>query len=122
MSIARIRAVTRRAFLAWFVVLAMVCVWAGAPQAPLVLPQPAGQSAGLGLAPAPDLAATQIKPALVQRATDERFATGPDTAFGLALVAMPDVPPQVAHGPVATAVVWPARGHVRPEPRAPPAL
>lgn len=121
MPIARIRAVTHRAFLAWFVVLAMVCVWTGAPQAPLMLPQVVAQ-AGLSLTPAPDLAATQIKPSLVQRATDERFATGPDEALGLPPAGTLGVPPLGAHAALAAAIMVLARGHARPEPRAPPVV
>ncbi|WP_146036449.1 hypothetical protein [Pseudotabrizicola formosa] len=121
MSIARIRAMTHRAFLAWLVVVAMVFVWTGAPQAPLMLPQVAAQT-GLSLTPAPDLAATQVKPSLVQRATDDRFATVPDADLGLAQAGPPGVPPLADRSPVATAVLLPAHGHARPEPRAPPVL
>lgn len=120
MRVSKIRAMTRQAFAAWMVVLATVFVWSAAPQAPVGVPQAVVLDAGPNLAPTPGPLATQAKPSLVQRATDERFGSAPDldsllptsgAAAGLAPLAPWHGAATAA--PATRAAIW-------PEPRAPP--
>ncbi|MDT8854018.1 hypothetical protein RNZ50_03025 [Paracoccaceae bacterium Fryx2] len=112
---------TRRAFVAWVIVLTLVCVWGAGPRAHLSAPMMAGQLAALGAATSPDLAAVQVKPGLVQRAADERPATGPHLALpGADFGATPERV-MSADGVAPDWTLPPDRRPRLPEPRAPPA-
>lgn len=113
--------VTRHVLVTWAMVLSMLLVWAGGFGATNATSEPFARGAAISGAEAPKFAALEIKTSLLQRASDDRYASDVDPIL--------TVPPSAWESWSVSGAGWVAcgsdgpvdRAHQPHSPRAPPA-
>ncbi|WP_454267802.1 hypothetical protein [Roseovarius sp. MBR-51] len=113
--------VTRQVLAAWAAVLSLLLVWAGGVGATNATSDPFARLAAISGAEAPEFAALEVKTSLLQRASDDRYASDVDP--------IQSVPPSAWESGSVSGARWVAcgsdcpvdRAHQPHSPRAPPA-
>lgn len=116
-----IAGMTRQVLAAWTVILSLLLAWTVGTATPQGGAGVSVRSSTISVLGAPELAAVHVKSGATQRATDERYGTGPDPFLPVA-GSMPVLAPQAAARRIVPPQTFAAtRAHGPQNPRAPPA-